>query len=148
MIPQHDVHGFLPVGTHAASWTELVARFGGNARRRGMLQRLHAALDHLAAAGCTTAFLGGSFATTKRDPGDLDVVWDVTGVNPDLVHPMFMSEEGLREVWDRFAGHYFPSILTEERSRRPFVEFFSQKDGRPVGIIKLDLTSLPDLEDA
>jgi hypothetical protein len=145
MVGSHDVDGFLLVGIHEATWDEVVERFGSNRRRLLMLALLGEALAHFADAGCTVAYLGGSFVTTKEHPGDLDVVWDITGVDPSLVHPFFLIFDRaiVAAVHQRFAGHYFPSFLIEGASGMPYLQFFQQKDGRPVGIVKIDLTTLP-----
>jgi hypothetical protein len=47
----------LPAGVHAASWPDVVERFGGSARGARLLALLHEALPHLAQAGCHTLFL-------------------------------------------------------------------------------------------
>jgi hypothetical protein len=143
MISAHDADGLLPIGIHTATWGEVADRFGWSARRRILLARLRAALGHLADAGCTTAWLGGSFVSAKAEPGDVDVVWSVEGVDLSRVHPMFrlIDRALLRMV---AAGDYFPSQDVEGETGLPFVEFFqTTRDGRRVGIVEVDLTTLP-----
>jgi len=72
-IPEFDLAtGALPAGIHDAAWSEVAARFGINATRIRLLSGLRRALDILAAAGCTSVYLGGSFVTAKALPADWD----------------------------------------------------------------------------
>lgn len=145
MIGAHDVDGFLAVGIHTATWEEVVERFGFNKRRALMLERLHMALVHFADAGCQRAYLAGSFVSTKPEPGDLDVAWDVAGVDVEMVHPMFLdlSAEARNDVFWAFAGDYFPAQGVEAVSGLTFLEFFQRtREGRPVGIVEIDLSTV------
>ncbi|MEO8484158.1 MAG: hypothetical protein ABI634_18245, partial [Acidobacteriota bacterium] len=100
---------------------------------------------HLAEAGCATVYFGGSFVTAKANPGDIDVTWDLEGVDPTMLIPAFRGPDGIEELKWIFGGHFFPSELVEGDSGMTFVEFFQQtKDGRPVGIVQIDLTTLED----
>jgi hypothetical protein len=142
MLPRHETDGTLPAGIHDATWAEFVNRFGVNPRRMVLLTTLRVVLDHIAAAGCAEVLIGGSFVTTKAQPGDVDLLWDVQTVTSlDLLHPMFRGPAGIEEIWARFGCHLFPTYLREERSGLPFPEFFQQgKDGQRVGIVRIDLT--------
>ena len=62
----------LPAGEHAASWDEVVERFGWTERRRRLLDGLAEAIELLAEAGCRKIWLNGSFVTAKDEPGDFD----------------------------------------------------------------------------
>src|SRR5579885_1526760 len=79
VIPEFDELGRLPPGVHAASWDEIVARFGGSAWRARLLDGLRSALLSLKSAGCTVAYIDGSFVTAKGEPGDFDACWDEVG---------------------------------------------------------------------
>ncbi|HWE62122.1 MAG TPA: hypothetical protein VHB98_10450 [Chloroflexota bacterium] len=59
-------------GIHETTWAEVVERFGFSARRQMLLSGLQQALRSLAHAGCKRVYLGGSFVTTRNDPGDWD----------------------------------------------------------------------------
>lgn len=143
MIPAHLADGRLPAGIHAATWAEVVERFGFSPRRRAILGRVIVALRHLHDAGCAQVWLAGSFVRTKVNPMDVDVVWDVTGVDPEAVHPMFLGPDGLPVVKAMFGADMFPSHLIEAASQQPFVAFFQMmRDGRPCGVVLVDLNTL------
>lgn len=145
MVISHDANGFLPEGIHEATWADVVTTFGTNPRRRRMLRQLWTALAHLASAGCEAAFLAGSFVTTKANPGDLDVAWDVTRVDANILHPMFFDPRGVADVHVLFGGHFFPATGVEGATGMTFLEFFQlSRNGRRVGIVRLDLTTLEE----
>jgi hypothetical protein len=82
-IPEFDEVGQLPPGVHTASWAEVRERFGGTARRQELLAGLARVLALFAEVGCRRVWLDGSFVTSKADPGDFDLAWDLAGVALD-----------------------------------------------------------------
>jgi len=147
MLPTHTDDGFLPAGIHSATWAEVVARFSGSTRRLRLLEGLHAALVHLAGACCRQVFIGGSFVTAKPEPKDVDVVWDVRGVDIDEVHAVFLDlNVGRTATLAIFGAEFFPSSIIEADSRLPFVEFFQRRksDHTPIGIVVVSLDTLED----
>src|SRR5438067_1088535 len=101
MIPAFDAADNLPPGIHEASWDEFVARFGTTPRRLALLAGLKAALDALRAAGCRRAYPDGSFVTAKGEPNDVDVCWEVAGVDFDRLEQL---EPALLDWSNRRAG--------------------------------------------
>lgn len=148
MIPPLDpTTGLLPTGIHAATWDELVSRFGHNAHRRALLAGLRRALTVLRAAGCGSVYIDGSLVTAKALPADFDACWEIDGVNfpylaahaPMLLHPTRMAAEQ-KAV---FGGELFPARVTANRSGTPFLDYF-QYDSRTAqhkGIVALNLES-------
>ena len=126
-IPPFDPEtGVLPTGEHAASWDDVLDRFGWNVTRRRQLDGLVEALALLAEAGCRRVWLNGSFVTAKDEPGDFDAVWDPDGVDTDRLDPIFFDLAGGRqEQKRRFFGELFPD-WTESGSGLRFAEFFQR----------------------
>src|SRR6185436_19608461 len=91
MLPDFDSAGNLPAGTHAATWQEFEARFGWTPKRVVLLGGLYLALIELRKAGCTTAYMDGSFVTKKDEPEDYDACWDATGVDLRKVDPILLT---------------------------------------------------------
>lgn len=141
-LPPFELTGRLPAGIHPATWREFVERFGASAHRRDQLTKLEAALRLLAEAGCARAFVGGSFVTTKTQPNDIDVAWDVNGVDADALDPIFFDFEDERaEQKRRFGAEFFPAQLVEGLTGRSFLRFFQYtRDDEPVGIVVVNLT--------
>lgn len=146
MIPTHTDDGFLPEGIHTATWAEFAARFGFSPRRAALLAGLRAVLEHLAEAGCAAVLIGGSFVTTKRTPDDVDVLWSVYGVDPDLLHSMFLTPAGRPAIKAKFGVDLFPSYLIEAASGLPFPEFFQRRkdDNGPCGVVDIYLVTLTE----
>jgi hypothetical protein len=131
----------LPPGIHVATWPELVERFGTNQRRREILAGLLRALQALKAAGCQRAYVDGSFVTSKEVPGDFDGCWDHTDVDFDVLDPVLLDFDGHREAQKaKFEGEMFTADAPGNR----FLEFFQlDRDGRPKGIIQINLADIP-----
>lgn len=146
MIPEATSAGCLPSGIHWASWSDIVGRFGRTQRRRVQLAGLLAGLGGLRAAGCTTAYLDGSFVTVKRRPGDFDACWDAAGVNLTLLDPVLLDFSDARGAQkSKYQGEFFPAQLNEFSSGLTFLEFFQidRETGDAKGIIAIDLRGMP-----
>lgn len=143
MIPPFDPLGRLPAGVHLASWDEVRKRFGGTAWRERLLRGLREALLSLKNAGCTLAYVDGSFVTEKVEPGDFDACWNEAGVDPDLLDPVLLDFDNLRANQKaRFGGELFPASAGADRAGTSFVTFFQndKATGDQKGIIAIDLT--------
>ena len=139
--PGEDGRFQLPPGVHVTTWRELAERFGTNERRREILAGLLRALQALKAAGCRRAFVDGSFVTSKEVPGDFDGCWDHNGVDFDALDPVLLDFNGHREAQKaRFGGEMFIADTPGNR----FLDFFQlDRDGRPKGIVQIDLKGIP-----
>jgi hypothetical protein len=138
LIPEFDSLGLLPEGVHRANWQEIVKRFGGNRKRRQLLSGLKEALDLLERAGCRRVYLDGSFVTDKESPNDVDVCWDVDGVDPMLLDSVFFNfENGRAAQKERFGAEFFPAQAPQRL--KTFLDFFQidKETGKPKGIIEL-----------
>lgn len=81
MIPPFNQNGALPPGIYAATLPEIKARFATNSTRDALFAGLKLLAHDLAAAGCKTLYLNGSFITDKQDPKDYDACWETDGVD-------------------------------------------------------------------
>jgi hypothetical protein len=103
---------------------------------------LVAALLLLRAAGCRRVYINGSFVTLKELPNDIDVCWDIEGVDADVLDPVFFDfADGRAAQKARFGAEFFPAQLPEGVTGRAFLEFFQidKQTGEPKGIIELKL---------
>lgn len=139
--------GCLPPGMHEYTWDEFVAQFGWTERRRRLLIGLKAALMALKAAGCTRAFIDGSFVTRKDEPGDFDACWELTGVDPRRLDPVLLTfDPGRMAQKIKYGGELFPAqAVADAVSGKTYMEFFQTvKDtGGRKGIATIDLRRLP-----
>lgn len=139
-VPQFRQDGTLPVGEHAAAWAEIAARFGGNDRRNALLGGLRSALAELRRVGCRTAWIDGSFVTSKREPGDFDMCWDASGVDEAALDPVFFNFADRRAAQKaRFGGEMFPADAPADTQGTTYRQFFQQTYGVAKGIVRIDL---------
>lgn len=135
----------MPPGVHVAAWNEIETRFGGAEGREALLHGLRAALESLAAAGCRTAYINGSFVTEKEEPQDFDACWDAAGVDPDRLDPALLDFANRRTAQkQRFGGELFPADFAAEPAGMRFLDYF-QRDrdtGDAKGIVAIDLGGL------
>lgn len=93
----------LPVGLHYVSLREFRDVFAFNPYRAWLFEGLKAACHDLRVAGCARIFIGGSYVTSKPDPGDYDACWDPVGVSADL-DTILYDENMLLERRQRYRG--------------------------------------------
>ena len=95
---------------------------------------------------CRRVYLDGSFVTAKRAPGDFDVCWDVTGVDPALLDPVLLTfDRGRAAQKSKYRGELFPAQLPNGITGLTFLEFFQidKQTGKPKGIVVIDLGEWP-----
>lgn len=147
MIPAFGpTSGRLPIGEHAATWDELVAKTGFSHVRRQHLDGLLRAARQLRSVGVTHIFIDGSFATRKHNPGDFDGCYYDAGIDFTAVDPVLRNfANGRKAMKDAYGGELLPAGAIEMTSGEPFRSFFQKTaEGRPKGIIVLDLSTLPN----
>jgi hypothetical protein len=122
-----------------------VERYAVTEHRASLLEGLRAAIASLAAAGCSRAYLDGSFVTDKEVPGDFDACWETSGVDPVLLDPELLDFTNRRAAQKaRYGGELFPAQISAEPGGTVFLDYF-QRDrhtGEPKGIIALDIKGL------
>jgi hypothetical protein len=142
MALQFSADGRLPPGIHRVTWRQLKEKFGFTPRRVQLLAGLRHALTLLKKAGCRIVYVDGSFVTTKLEPGDIDVCWAITHVDPDKLDPVFLDFSRSRAAQKaRFLSEFFPADLPEGLTGRTFLEFFQtdKETGAAKGIVSLEL---------
>ena len=145
MTPDFDaVTVNLPIGEHAASWQDMLERFGYTPWRQllaGMLE----ALRLLREAGCTRAYIDGSFVTAKDEPGDFDACWDAEGVDFDLVDERLLAfDRGRATQKAAFMGELFIADARADPQGTLFRDFFrTDREVRRKGIVLIHLKDLP-----
>lgn len=150
MIPPFDsATGNLPPGVYEATWEECLARYGYTPYRRSLLAGFKTALDALQLAGCTRAYIDGSFVTEKEEPEDFDACWETGGIDfPELAHlapELFDFTDRRAAQKAKYGGELFPATVPAEPGGAVFLDYFQrdQHTGQPKGIIAIDLGGLP-----
>ncbi len=142
MTPPFDADGNLPIGVHVATWDEIVQQYGWNDRRRELLVGLRNALENLQFAGCTRAYVDGSFVTSRSTPRDYDGCWEPAGVDLlRLDQTLYDFANERRAQKRKYGGELFPASFIADAAGFSFFELFQRvrgTDGRK-GIIMIDL---------
>lgn len=135
----------LPPGVHSASLSEVESCFATNPHRRKLFEGLVCAAKALSKANVQLIYLDGSFITGKPMPSDYDGCWDPTGVDPELLDPVFRDfDNGRANQKAKYKGEFFPSIAIAVISTGQIFEEFFQVEkftGGKKGIILIDLTN-------
>ena len=144
MVPEFTPEGLLPLGVHRAEWDEVVSRYGYNLWRTFLLAGLRAALINLKNASCSTAYLDGSFVTSKEIPGDFDACWKEDGVDGSALDPVLRDLRPKRLAQKaKYHGELFPASAPADPSGLSFLEFFqTTEEGVRKGIVRIDLEGL------
>ena len=75
MIPDFVDGLNLAPGGHRCTVEEVEMRFGNGPRRVRLCAKLKELLECAKRCGFVHALIGGSFATAKEEPSDLDITW-------------------------------------------------------------------------
>lgn len=82
--------------------------------------------------------IDGSFVTAKKSPKDIDVCWDVDGVDAISLDSVFFEFDNARSAQKaRFGAEFFPAQAPQRL--KTFLDFFQidKETGEPKGIIEL-----------
>jgi hypothetical protein len=137
----------LPPGIHPATMEEIGNRFGGNPIRDRLMNGLRQGLALLEKAGCRVAYVDGSLVTSRANPDDFDVAWDIYGVDHGALDPIFWLPLFLRPPRTaqkrRFGGEFVPAQASPD-GKQTYVEFFQKrKEGGVKGIVMTYLGGAP-----
>lgn len=156
-IPEFDEAGNLPEGPHDAALDEvrerLVDGFAGSLTRRVIFEwwsHHRAALMEIVEVG--EQWLGGSFASDKRDPNDMDLVTVLDGPTFDelprhcqlLIRPL-LSGNYTEQMWrcDTYPVFAYPEghpgrDAYQVAFHRWQQHFGHDRDGRARGFVRVD----------
>jgi hypothetical protein len=130
----------LPPGIHDSTLTDVFDRYAINPTRTRFFDKMKLALQNLFSSGSPQIFLDGSYVTGKPIPGDYEICWDVTNVDPRLLDPVFLEFGNKRQSQlQKYQGEFFPASFIEGNSGKPFLDFFQtdKQTGQRKGIVRL-----------
>lgn len=131
----------LPPGIHEATLDDVAHSFATNEKRKMLYDGLVRGCQALKVAGCSIVYLDGSYITEKPSPGDFDMCWDPTGVDPAKLDPVLLDFSDMRKNQKmKYSGEFFPSSAKADGSRI-FIDFFQtdRESGNKKGIIRIQL---------
>ncbi len=161
-FPTWTEDGTLPAGFWNITLQEFVDTLSFNRHRQAQVRLLFQALTLLKTAGCTKVTIAGSFVSSKPKPKDIDMIWDVQGLDTSKLGQLFGDEKGTErqmrfgidsvgsdEDW-KLKLSMVQSLWGGDSPKPhecPKEEFEQLPRFRAVGVLVLDLTgNLPVLE--
>lgn len=80
-IPTFTAKGYLPPGRYRCDLLEFQQRYALNPRRKQLFDGLLTLIGDLESCGCRRVVIGGSYVTSKNEPGDFEGLFDAEGVD-------------------------------------------------------------------
>lgn len=141
-IPDFREDGYLPIGVHKATETEVAARFGvANAQRVYLMSRVSRWPVLARAVKAQRFLLNGSFVTAKSNPEDVDCVcWLPMDFEQQYQWGRREAVELSEIIYRREPKEIFDCKSVSEWN--DWVTFFSrtrEEDGRRKGIVEVVL---------
>jgi hypothetical protein len=144
MVPAFGRDHNLPPGVHHVTLEEIEKRFAWNSHRVRLLRGLKEALTQFSLAGCRRIYLDGSFVTDEDFPNDYDVCFELLGLDPMYLDPIFLNSRGRIAQKSIYGGEFFPTSAGAAPGYN-FLQFFQldKQTGNAKGILALDLRERP-----
>ncbi|OQP49312.1 hypothetical protein A4H97_28645 [Niastella yeongjuensis] len=121
---------------------EFEQHFGTNEWRKQKIRNALTLFEILGACGCTTVFIGGSFISTKINPNDIDLCFDLQNIDYDKleqVFPDFFDHNKIGEIHRNLKCH----VLYFDKTNHQFLHMLEKdKDGYPKGLVKINLKDI------
>ncbi len=135
MIPEFTELGYLPAGVYDATLVEIENRFAYNKTRKRLFEAMVKVVNMFREAKSPEIFLDGSYITTKPEPGDYDLCWEPSGVEPtDELLEFFSTKVDRKKI---YLGDIFPRFPQPPYYVDHFVEWQSDVEGAPKGLIRI-----------
>lgn len=128
--------------TICLTYEEIVRHFANSEHRMQLLHNALPFIQRFHTCGCTTAYIGGSYVSTKKRPEDIDICFDLTGIDEGKLKkefPEFFDLNKRGSIRRDLKCH----ILHFDHEDAELLDLLKEdRDGRPKGLIKLDLNDL------
>lgn len=138
MIPPWDENGNLPPGVWTATIEEVEQRCATSDHRKRLFLAFKSVIEILQAANCPEVFLNGSYVTSAATPGDYDLCYESTGMQPDEswreLLAMSAEERKATHLGDIFIRMPIPPFNIDHVE-----EWRKDRDGNIKGILRVDL---------
>ena len=133
--------GFLRE-TIALTYEEFVHYFGTNPERMEQIDNALPFFRIFHSCGCRTVYVDGSFASLKKHPEDIDLCFDLAGLDAEKLErefPQFFDPNEIGKIHRDLRCH----IFTFDKDNKRLLNLLEQdREGNPKGLVKLDLTDL------
>jgi hypothetical protein len=125
------------------SYEELKYHFGTNPRRMDQINNALQFFRIFHSCGCQTVFIDGSFVSKKEYPEDIDLCFDMTGVNAEKLKeafPPFFNRNEMGKIRRNSLCHI---LHFTDKDKALFDLLQYDRDGYFKGFAKLNLKDIP-----
>lgn len=116
--------------------------FGTNELRREKIKKALLFFKIFSSCGCTAVYIGGSFVSTKKNPSDIDLCFDLTdidGAKFKREFPEFFGSERINTI-GKIRRDFKVHIFTFDSSDTYLFEYLQEdRYGNPKGLVKIGL---------
>ena len=126
------------------TYEEFVQHFGTNPRRMEQINNALSFFRIFHSCGCKTVYVDGSFVSKKKYPEDIDLCFDLTGVDAENIErqfPQFYDIHAIGRIRRDLQCHIF---YFTENDQRLFNLLSEDRNGNLKGFVKLNLNDIYD----
>ena len=145
LIKMQQKHNIFVVIMRKAylTYEEFVSHFGTNPRRMEQIKNALKYFSILYSCGCQFVYIDGSFASTKKNPEDIVMLFDVTGIDMIRLKKEFPQIFDVNQV-GKIRRDELCHIFTFTRRRTKFLDMLSvDRENNPKGLVILKLKDIP-----
>jgi hypothetical protein len=121
---------------------EFIQLFGTNPSRKEKIKNALRFFRIFSSCGCSSVYIAGSFISTKKNPGDIDLCFDTTDIDnkklkkefPEFFGPNRFNKLG--EICRDLKCHIF-TFTKEDHEMLDYLKF--DRDDNPKGLIKISI---------
>lgn len=125
------------------SFRKFEQEFGFNEHRKKLLSSAYSLLATLKQYGTSEVYVAGSFVSNNAKPGDLDICWNITGIDSkkcEKDYPEFFTEAGI-EALQKATGIHIAAIF--DNYTTDILDWFQfDRNGNKRGWVKISLFNL------
>ena len=121
------------------TYEEFNQHFGTNQRRMEQIKNALSFFRIFHSCGCQAVYVDGSFVSKKEYPEDINLCFDLTGVDAENIErefPQFFDVKEIARIYKHLQCHIF---YFDETYKRLFNLLSEDRDGNPKGFVKLNL---------
>lgn len=92
--------------------------------------------------GCNTVYVDGSFASKKKFPEDIDLCFDLTGVNNEILRMEFPQFFDINEIGRIHRDLHCHTLHFDKENKSLYTMLLFDREGSPKGLVKLNIPEI------
>jgi hypothetical protein len=121
---------------------EFEKHFGTNDWRKDRIKNALIFFEAFSACGCSTVYIGGSFISTKINPDDIDLCFDLQYVDYDKLGEVFLDFFDVNKI-SEIRRNLKCHILYFDNTNLQYLHMLEKDlNGDPKGLVKINLKEI------